>query len=170
MAAVLIGEADFEPIKALIGSHTWENCDLCYPAGYWLPESLFSLAAPVHSFAVAPVAKAPNIPIFYGNASVNRFAYNESLTCVCKSREDGSKIKGISLLPPGWYEPQYFEFKRCFRYQEPGDTERFWRIIACNTDIDWLLGCWDLNPELSMWLAGNSLGQQDRMRVSQYRA
>jgi hypothetical protein len=154
MAAVLIGEADFEVNKDLIGWHAWENLDLCYSPGYWIPASLLQ-AAPGFGAALMPLAKVPNLPVFYGNPSLDRQVYSESLTCLCRSREDGSRIKGISILPPGWHEPHYFEFKRCFRYREPGDPEYYWRIISCEADVAWLKGCWDAQLELSKWFSIN---------------
>lgn len=150
MAAILIGEADLELNKDLIGRHAWENLDLCYPPGYWIPARLLP-ALPGFETRIMPLAKVPNLCVFYGKTSVNQLAYNESLTCLCRSRDEGSRIKGVSILPPGWYEPHYFEFKRCFRYHEQDDPEYFWRIVSCATDRDWLLGCWDARLELSMW-------------------
>ncbi len=151
MAALLISEADFENIKDLIGQHYWENLDLNSPQGYWIPAGLLKTAIDP-SFDINPLMEVPNIPIFYGNVQKDRFAYSESITCLCKAREDGSDIKGASILQPYWCEDYCFELKRCFRYHKPNDSERYWRIISRKADIDWLQGYWDEQSKFSLWI------------------
>ena len=153
MTAFLISEADFEKIKGFIGQEYWENADFSQQLGYWIPSGLLEK----RDFGITPILEASDIPVFYGNVPINRAAFRERLTCFCKSREDGSNIKAISILPLYWYEAQYFEFKRCFRYHAPDDQERYWRIISRKTDIDWLLGCWGVQSGLIQWLAHNEI-------------
>jgi len=138
MVAILIGETDFEQIKSLIGQYAWENCDLNFPPGYWIPSRLLK-TEPAYEAKIQPLIDVPNLPIFYGDLLLDWPAYCESITCLCRCREDGSAIKGVSVLPPYWYESYSFEFKRCFRYHEPNDSEQYWRVISRKTDMDWLL-------------------------------
>jgi len=156
MAAILIGESDFESIQDVVGQHCWENVNLNYPLGYWIPAKLLQ-AVPGYGDEILPLIEIHNLPIFYENLPVDRFVYNESLTCLCRSRAGGSEIKGISILPRYWYEPHYFEFKRCFRYQEAGEPERYWRIISDEADIEWLKGCWDKESAFFTWYRHNAL-------------
>jgi hypothetical protein len=150
MTVSLIAEADFEEIQALVGQHYWENFDFNFSPGYWIPSRLLK-TVPGHEAKIKPFIELPNLPIFYGGIPVDWPAYSESITCLCRCREDGSEIKGVSILPPYWYEAQAFEFKRCFRYHEPNDPERYWRIISRKTDIDWLLCYWDEQSGFFTW-------------------
>lgn len=156
MSAILINETDFENIKDhLIGCRYWENMNLSYPEGYWIPANILR-SVPGYGPGFMPVVEVPNLSMFFGNSPVDQLIYGENLTCLCRSREDGSTIKGISILPPYWYESQYFEFKRCFRYHAIDDSERCWQVIRYKADIDWLMGCWDAHPELCNWLGGHA--------------
>lgn len=155
MTAILLGETDFESIRNLVGPRYWENSDLKYPFGYWIPASILQ-TVPSFGSEILPLIESPNLPVFYGNMNVDQFVYGESLTCLCKSRENGSDVQGVSILPPYWYESQYFEFKRCFRYQELGDSEHCWRIVSGKADIEWLTGCWDKESQLYTWLRQNT--------------
>lgn len=152
MTASLIREMDFEKIKDLIGESYWENSDLKLPLGYWVPTGLLKISIS-RNFDISPLAEVPNIPIFYGDIQIDQLAYDERITCLCRCRDDGSSIKGVSLLQSYWYEDFCFEMKRCFRFHVSNDTERYWRVINRKTDVDWLLGYWDELSGFHSWIS-----------------
>ncbi len=90
----------------------WENNNLNFDEGVWVIESTLEQIKKLGQIPTV-LAEHPLLPVFYGNLeAINQTYYNNSLSAICISREEGSKIRGISYLHEYWNASNCFDLHR----------------------------------------------------------
>jgi hypothetical protein len=150
MSATLLSEAGYEAIKGSLRFPKWENENPEFPLGYWIPTSIVKIIR--HLLDETYILKEiRDLPIFFGDNAIEKMVYGEALTCLCLSKQEGSYIRGISILMPYWFDDFYFGTRKCFRYHAPEDKEYYWRYILDWSDIECLSGYWDEHSSFGEW-------------------
>lgn len=140
----------------------WENSNLNFDEGVWVIESTLEQIKKLGRIPTI-LAEHPLFPVFYGNLeSIDQNYYNNSLSAICISREDGSKIRGISYLHEYWNASHCFELNRCFFHHKQNDLDYRWRVIGHFGDADWMSGQWGDEYGFPNWLA--ALGEFERKK------
>ena len=135
----------------------WYNDNLNFFDGIWVTGKTIQKFKKTFTDDLSILAEVPDKPIYFGTftSEINRTEsseYQEALTAICISRNDGNEIQAISYMHPFWNDGICFDLKRCFRFKIGTGPDCRWHIIGHFGDAIWLTNQWGEESDFPKWL------------------